>query len=240
MGCGASCTAGRAANALLPVGEDGVVVREKYEKVMMSPGGTITRALGYCIDTRLPAKTPGGSAAERRDYDRDPLTFEEVLAIEAARERARYLAGTPKMLASKWRKIVLQAPNESTSAPTDDADDTLPLSASTETGEPERSAGSTSNDGADSTRTGSGRREIQLQLPPDCSGGEELIIETPRGTLVDVTVPASIAPVPPGDTRRTIAVRYHPNLHAAISTPTTPVTPILLSSPPKGKRREAD
>lgn len=227
MGCGVSFTARRAANAL-PAGKDGVIVRESYEKVMMSPGGTITKALGYCIDTRLPAKTPGGSVAARRDYDRDPLTFEEVLAIEAARERARYLAGTPKMLASNWRRIVLQAPTASTPAPTDDAD---------ETGEAERSAGSTSNDGADSTRTGSGRREIQLKLPSDCSGGEELVIETPRGTLVDVTVPASIAPVPPGETRRTIAVRYHPNLHAAIPTPTTPVTPILLSSPPKSKKK---
>jgi hypothetical protein len=220
MGCGAS-----SARAQRPEEHgDGALLRESYEKVMMSPGGSITKALGYCIDTTLPTRTPGGSAAARRDYDRDPLTFEEVLAIEAARERARYLAGTPKLLASKWRKIVLQAPSASTPAPGCDAGGgpSLPSAAA--------------EDNLESHRTESGRREIHVPLPADCGGGDELVVETPRGTLVDVTVPRSIAPARSGGPQRTIAVLYHPNPHAAIPTPTTPATPILLSSPPKGRK----
>lgn len=221
MGCGVSLAAPPHATAALD--GDGVRARESYEKVMMSPGGTVTKALGYCIDTTLPAKTPGGTAAARRDYDRDPLTFEEVLAIEAARDRARYLAGTPKLLASRWRKIVLQAPSMSTAAPDN---------------QPAGSDSASVDSGLESHRTESGRREIQLLLPPDCKAGEELVIETPRGTLVDATVPLSIAPGLPDGPQRRIAVLYHPNTHAAIPTPTTPLTPVLLSSPPKGKRRD--
>lgn len=217
MGCGAS-----SARAQRREDGDGLGLRESYEKVMMSPGGSITKALGYCIDTTLPTRTPGGSAAARRDYDRDPLTFEEVLAIEAARERARYLAGTPKMLANNWRKIVLQAPSASTPAPACDAGGPVPSSSA--------------EDNLESHRTESGRREIRVPLPVDCSGGEELVVETPRGTLVDVTVPRSIAPALSGGPQRTIAVLYHPNPHARIPTPPTPATPILLSSPPKGRK----
>lgn len=143
MGCGASLTA-RTRVTTVPADENGVLVRESYEKCLMSPGGTVTKVLGHCIDTTLPRKTPGGSAAARRDYDRDPLTFEEVRAIEAARERARYLAETPKMLATSWRKIVLQAPEARTPA---------------SRGEPSESARS-----AESERTGSGRREIRVPL----------------------------------------------------------------------------
>jgi predicted secreted protein len=77
---------------------------------------------------------------------------------------------------------------------------------------------------------------LLLGQPADCTGGEELVVETPRGTLVDVTVPVSIAPVSAGAPQRSIAVLYHPNPHAAIPTPTTPMTPVLLTSPPKGKK----
>ena len=198
MGCGASQP---------PKAQDGTYAeqRESYTKTLMSPGGTITHAQGFCIDRTLPAKTPGGSSAERRDYDRDPLSFEEVLAIEAARERGRELAKTPKRLKSNWRKQVLQTDTPSTPAAHDD---------------------------------GSGRREIRIPLPDDAEGGDELVVETPRGTLVDVVVPDSIAPIrgPHGQqtAKRSMVVLYHPNPHAAMASddsPGTPATPVTLMSP---------
>ena len=219
---------------------------ESYTKTLLSPGGTLQRVAGFAIDTTLPLRTPGGSAASRRDYDRDPLTFEEVAAIEQARERARYLARTPKMLASSWRKIVLQAPGASTPIP-DDGDIRPGLSVFAEDGQPsgvpDPAAEQQARDGdsVEQNCTQSGRREIRVPLPADCTGGEELVVETPRGTLVDVTVPQWISLGSDDGSPRTIAVLYHPNAHAAVPTPRTPMTPIMLTSPPKGKRaRGAD
>ena len=40
----------------------------------------------------------------------------------------------------------------------------------------------------------SGHAELRYQLPPDVCGGQELVLETPRGTLVDVTVPHGAGP----------------------------------------------
>ena len=66
---------------------------------------------------------------------------------------------------------------------------------------------------------------LLLGQPADCTGGEELVVETPRGTLVDVTVPVSIAPVSAGAPQRSIAVLYHPNPHAAMASDDSPGTP---------------
>jgi hypothetical protein len=161
MGCGASSSTRYAAP---PSSGAAAGVRESYEKTLLSPGGTITKALGFAIDASLPARTPGGGAAARRDYDRDPLTYEEVAAIEAARERRAYFAGTPKLLASSWRKIVLQAPGPSTPA----AEHRPGLSVWTADGEPtgvpDLDEPPEDDDDLERDRTESGRREIRVPL----------------------------------------------------------------------------
>ena len=181
---------------------------EHYVKVAATPGGTVTRTRGYAIDKALASSTPGGSFVSpesRRDYTKDPLSFGEVMAVEQARERARYLAGTPLALRKPWSKIILQTPT----------------------------ASSARSDGGEG-----GERELHIQLPPEASAGDGFVVETPRGTLVDVVVPEGIST----NSGKVLTVAYFSGPRGG--TPPTPAESdvVTLLSPPdlSSRRRGRD
>eukprot|EP01051_Picozoa_sp_SAG22_P007281 SAG22_NODE_506_length_9643_cov_5.853206_11_plen_250_part_00 len=168
MGCGAS-SSGRAyiVQPAAPGGEEEVCGSVgaaadglSYSRLVETPGGSVVQTRGFAIDHRLPPATPGGSAVDRRDYDRDPLTAVEAAeiqrCIDKARTREDYFAETPLALRRPWTRRVLQTPTSISSV--------------------------------------TGKAELRYTLPQDVCGGQELVLQTPRGTLVDVAVPEHAGP----------------------------------------------
>lgn len=149
---------------------------EHYTKVEATPGGTITRTRGCAIDTKLPRKTPRGTVISPGSR-RDYQLDPLTFAEVTAIEQARERA----------RRLA------STPIGLGSAWKKIVLPAETPTG-----SCSVRSDGG-------GDRELTIALPPEASAGDELVVETPRGTLVDVVVPSGIAK----NSSMVLTVGYH-------------------------------
>ena len=84
--------------------------------------------------------------------------------------------------------------------------------------------------------TDTGERELRVPLPAEASGGAELVVETPRGTLVDVVVPSGVQV----NSGQVLTVSYRDTIPRASNSPSgEPPSPVPLLSLPPSKRRAA-